>query len=90
MPTTKDVSMTNADDPAEQPSESAPLLEVEEVAPASVDTPMEIDQDFSQKDEPTEIVSSKKPNYGTKRYSLTVEPTIANPTNVAEIFEEFK
>lgn len=47
---------------------------------------MDIDQDFSQSADP----SYKLPNYGTKRHTETVEPTIPNPTSVAELFEEYK
>jgi len=30
------------------------------------------------------------PNYGTTRYSKTVVGTLANPTTLAELFEEYK
>ena len=49
---------------------------------------MEIDEDSSQRN--AGASSSKRPNFGTKRYSCTVKPTIANPTNIAELYEEFK
>ena len=72
--------MQGADDAATDPTPA------ESEAPGSA--PMEIDEDSSQRN--AGAPSSKRPNFGTKRYSCTVKPTIANPTNIAELYEEFK
>lgn len=58
-------------------------IEIEVGSPAKV---MEIDQDSQLGFAPKYTL----PNYGTKRYSEIFSPTMASPTTLEELFEEYK
>lgn len=49
---------------------------------------MEVDQEGSSQTTPGENYTL--PNFGTKKFSLDYAPSIASPTTIPELFEEYK